>query len=300
MVNYLVTGATGQLGKLIVAGLVDAGVPKSDIYAGARNPAKASQLKELGVQLRNLDYDDPSTLDAAFAGIDRVMLVSSYGFEAAHEHHRVLSAAAAKAGVQFLAYTSLIGAGESDGILARSQAISEGVVRASGVPEIAILRNAWYIENHTDNLAPALQHGTLIGAAQQGRISGASRKDLADGAVAVLRDPKPFVGKNTTLSGTQSYSLEELAAEVSKHAGEEVVYADLPEKELADKYAAFGFPRNLSDALADADVKARDGALESADDTLAKLLGRPAEDWRDYVKKAVDAWKQQEKQTAAA
>ena len=176
-----VTGATGQLGRLVVNGL-KARVPASDIVALARTPAKAENL---GVAVREADYGTPETLDRAFAGIDTLLLISSNEVGRRTTQHRNVIEAAKKAGVKWIVYTSLLHADRSPLSLADEHLATEDALKASGIPA-TILRNGWYTENYTASVPGAAAGGAFIGSAGSGRISSAARADYADAAVAVL------------------------------------------------------------------------------------------------------------------
>ena len=180
----VVTGATGKLGHLVLRALFEK-VPTAELAVAVRNPAKAATLAARGVQVRRADYDQPETLSAAFAAGDNVLLISAneVGKRAA-QHLRVVAAARA-AGVGLLAYASLLRADVSKLALAEEHRITEQAIRASGLPYV-LLRNGWYLENHTDQIAGILQRGTTVGAAAGGRFASAARKDYADAAAEVL------------------------------------------------------------------------------------------------------------------
>lgn len=74
--TLLVTGATGQLGSLVVKHLL-AKVPAEQLAVSVRDPQKAVHLKEAGVDVRKGDFTQPDTLQSAFQGIDRLLIISS-------------------------------------------------------------------------------------------------------------------------------------------------------------------------------------------------------------------------------
>lgn len=267
-----ITGATGQLGQLVISGLLKT-VPASQIAAVVRNPAKAANLAALGVNVREASYDDEEALAAAFQGVEKVLLISSSEVGQRLPQHRNVIKAAQRAGVSLLAYTSLLHASDSPLALASEHVATEELLRASGLRH-TILRNGWYIENYTGNLAAALAHGVILGSAQDGRISAAARADYADAAAAVLTasgTPDPVY----ELAGEQSFSLAELAAEVSRQAGKPVVYKDLPEREYEAALLGVGLPDWLASLLSNSDAGAARGALEDRSGTLSRLIGRP-------------------------
>ncbi|EIR03716.1 quinone oxidoreductase 2, partial [Yersinia pestis PY-98] len=175
-----VTGATGQLGRLVINVLLKK-VPAHDIIAAVRSPDKAKDLMALGVQVRQADYNQPTTLDSAFKGVDKLLLISSSEVGQRVAQHTAVINAAKRAGVKLLAYTSLLHADKSPLGLGEEHRATEGLLRDSGLP-VVLLRNGWYTENYAASIAPALAHGAFIGAAGNGRIASASREDYAEAA----------------------------------------------------------------------------------------------------------------------
>lgn len=266
----VVTGASGQLGRLVVQGLLKK-VPAGEIVAAVRNAAKAEDLAGLGVQVREADYDRPKTLETAFAGADTVLLISSNEVVHPVPQHKAVVDAAKKAGAGLLAYTSILRADTSRLALAAKHKATEEYIRASGVPFV-FLRNGWYLENQMA-LGPALADGVIVGSAGEGRFAAAARADYADAAVAVLSGDG-HANQVYELGGDEPYTLSQLAAEVTRQSGKNVVYHDLPKKEYAAALAGFGLPVALADKLADADAWAAKGELDSSSHTLSELIGQ--------------------------
>jgi NAD(P)H dehydrogenase (quinone) len=279
----VITGANGQLGRLIIAELLK-NTPPAAIVAAVRDPAKAASLAALGVQVRKADYNEPATLDAAFAGADKVLLISSSEIGQRLPQHRNVIDAAKRAGVGLLAYTSVLHADSSPLALAGEHRATEELLRASGL-RYSVLRNGWYYENYTAGLGGALAHGVLLGSAQGGRISGATRADYAAAAVAVLNSaaPEPLY----ELAGDHGFSLPDLAAELSRQAGKEVPYKDLPEAEYRAVLLGAGLPEWLASLLSESDACAARGALEDNSGTLSRLIGRPTTPLSDAVRAAL-------------
>lgn len=278
-----VTAATGQLGRKVVKSLLEK-VPASEIVAVVRDPAKAA---DLGVEVRAGDYNDPAALEKAFAGVDKVLLISGsseFGKRAA-EHANVVNAAK-KAGVGFIAYTSLLHADGWDLPITGDHKATEETVKASGLP-FTILRNGWYWENHTAGLAPSLPYGALTGSAGDGRISWASRQDFADAAVEVLTGDG-HEGKTYELAGDVSYTLSELAAEVARQSGKPFAYRNVGAAEHAKVYEGYGIPASLSALLADTEEKGLGaGHLREDGGDLSRLIGRPTTSLEQAVSEAL-------------
>lgn len=264
-----ITGATGHLGRLVVAKLKEK-VPAAGIVALVRSPDKAG---DLGVAARQADYARPETLDAALAGVETLLLISSSEVGQRAAQHRNVIAAAKKAGVGRIVYTSLLHADTSPLSLAEEHRVTEAELKASGIAH-TILRNGWYAENHTGSLGGAVAAGALIGSAGEGRISAAPRVDFAEAAVAALTGAG-HEGKTYELAGDAAWTLADLAAEVSRQTGKTIRYTDLPVADYAAALRGFGLPEGLAQAIAGWDADAAAGALFDDGRQLSKLIGRP-------------------------
>ncbi len=267
-----VTGATGKLGRHVIEGLLKV-VPAGEIFAAVRDVEKASDFAARGVQVRPADYTQPETLRAAFAGADKVLLISSNDVGNRFPQHQAVIDAAKEAGVKLIGYTGILNADSSTLKLAEEHKATEAAIRASGLPFV-FLRNGWYLENNTEALAPALEHGTIMGASENGRFASAARKDYADAAVAVLTKGG-HENKVYELAGDTSFTMTELAAEVSRQSGKTVTYTNLPEEKWAQTLQSFGLPASFAAILADSDVQASRGQLDSTSRDLSNLIGRP-------------------------
>ncbi|KAF1020805.1 MAG: Quinone oxidoreductase 2 [Paracidovorax wautersii] len=188
MTTIAVTGATGQLGRLVIADLLKKGVPAASLVAVVRNPAKAQDLAAQGVQVRAGDYGQPAALAAALQGVDKLLLISSSEVGQRAAQHRTVIEAARQAGVKLIAYTSVLHADTSPLALAQEHKDTEALLRESGLPHV-LLRNGWYTENYAAGIPAALQHGAVLGAAGTGRIASAARQDYAEAAAVVLTTP---------------------------------------------------------------------------------------------------------------
>lgn len=279
----VITGATGNLGQHVIASLLTS-VPAASIIAAVRNPAKAANLLALGVQVRQADYNDGASLDAAFKGATKILLISSSEVGQRAQQHQNVIDAAKRAGVALLAYTSVLRADTSPLGLAAEHVITEAAIRASGLP-YTFLRNGWYLENHTEHLAPVLEHGVVLGAAQNGRFSSAARLDYAAAAAAVLTADKPQAIYE--LAGDQGFTLAEYAAEVARQSGKAIVYNDLPQADFKAALVSVGVPEGFADLLADSDAGAARGGLEDHGKQLSALIGRPTTRLLDAVKAAL-------------
>ncbi|ATO15201.1 NAD(P)-dependent oxidoreductase [Micromonospora sp. WMMA2032] len=266
--SIVVTGATGQLGRLIVTALLDRGVPAGEIIAVGRDTDRLADLAGHGVVTRRADYDDPDSLRAAFADAQKLMFVSGSEVGRRRPQHANVVTAAREAGVGLVVYTSIAHADTSGLLLAAEHRDTEQLLHDSGLPSV-FLRNSWYLENYTGQLDAYREHA-VTGAAGGGRVSAATRADLAEAAAVVLtRDDHDPVYE----LGGAPFTLTELAAEVSRQTGVPVGYTDLPADRFTEALVAAGLPEGYAAVLADADRGIARGELEVGDD-LAKLLGR--------------------------
>jgi NAD(P)H dehydrogenase (quinone) len=280
----IVTGATGQLGRLVISQLLKR-VPAAQIVAAVRDPAKAADLAAQGVLVRRADYTDPASLDAAFQGATKVLLISSNELGNRVPQHRNVIDAAVRAKVGLLAYTSVLHADRSTLGLAPEHCETEDAVRASGVP-YTLLRNGWYVENYTVSLGGAIAHGALAGGAGEGRIAAAARADYAEAAAVVLSS-SGAVEQVYELAGDTAFTLAELAAEVSRQTGKEIPFHNLPQQEYTELLLNVGLPAPLPELIADSDAQAAKGALFDDSGVLGKLIGRPTISLAAAVKAAL-------------
>jgi NAD(P)H dehydrogenase (quinone) len=279
-----VTGATGQLGRLVIESLLGK-VSAEKVVAAVRDPAKAEALVKRGVQTRRCDYDRADTLRPAFEGVEKLVMISASEIGKRVEQHRAVIAAAKQAGVGLVAYTSILRAGSSPIGLAKEHSATEAALRESGVPFVA-LRNGWYTENYTMGIPAALQYGVLLGCADDGRISSAARQDYADAAVAVVTS-EGHAGRVYELAGDTSFTMSELAEELSRRSGKTVAYNDLSEDEYRAALINAGLPEPVAAMLADADSAIAKGALFDEDRALSRLIGRPTTPWAETIAAAI-------------
>ena len=281
MTTYLVTGASGQLGQLVVDHLSTL-VPAGDIIALVRSEDAAKAYADKGITTRKGDYEDVDSLKAAFDGVDRLLLISSSEVgKRATQHENVLSAAKA-AGVGFIAYTSILNAETGGMALAEEHLVTEAALRDSGIPH-TLLRNGWYSENIAGTAPQAVGMGQHFGAAGDGRFATASRKDFAEAAAIVLAG-EGHEGKTYELGGDTDFNLTEYAALLSEVSGKEVTYVNLEEAAYAKALVGAGLPEGFAGILADSDAKAANGALATQSRDLSTLIGRPTTPMRETLK----------------
>lgn len=285
MTKYLVTGASGQLGQLTVDHLATL-VAKDDIIALVRTPEQAAIFAAKGIETRNGDYEDPASLEAAFAGVDRLLLIASSSFDndVRISHHANAINAAKAAGVGFIAYTSILNAKENTLGLAIVHKAAEIAIEESGLPH-TILRNGWYTENMGMGIAQALQMGQHFGAAGDGKYATASRQDYAEAAAIVLVGGHD--GEVLELAGDEAFTLTDFAQTLTDLSGKPVAYVDMPVQAFNDALVGAGVPEGFISFMVDVDSKLASGVLFDDSKTLSKLIGRPTTPYAETLKPMV-------------
>ncbi|WP_416964948.1 SDR family oxidoreductase [Streptomyces sp. Agncl-13] len=269
--SIVVTGATGHLGRHVVEQLLEK-VPAGQITAVVRTPEKAAGFAERGVKIVVADYNTPETFDTVLAAGDKVLLISGNEFDKGRVgQHKVVIEAAKAAGVALLAYTSA--PGSLTAALADDHRGTEEALLASGVP-YALLRNGWYNENYTEQLAPVLEHNAVVAAAGDGRVSAATRADYAAAAVTVLTG-EGHENQTYELGGDEAWSFAEYAAELSRQTGKEIAYNNVPAETLIGILTGAGLPEPFAAILVGVDASIEKGELVVSTGDLSRLSGRP-------------------------
>lgn len=280
--TIVVTGATGQLGRLVVKHLLER-VPASEVVASVRAPEKAA---DLGVEVRHGDFDLPETLPAAFAGADKLLIISADGDNVTRVRQHTAAVDAAKAaGVKHIIYTSLTAAATSGLTLADTHRPTEEAIKATGIP-YTFLRNNWYFENDLGTVAGALATGKIANPSQGGRFAPAAREDYARAAAAVLATEGH---ENTVyeLGNPVSYSYADWAAEISAASGKEIVYEELTPEQAAEGLAAIGLPGPLVDMILSFHATLARGEMDVPREDLRKLIGQDPVSLKEFVASAV-------------
>jgi NAD(P)H dehydrogenase (quinone) len=286
--SIVVTGATGHLGRLAVEALLARGMPADQIVATGRRIEALADLHDRGVTVRRADYDAPESLRAAFAGADKLLLVSGSEIGQRVPQHRNAITAAKEAGVRLIAYTSVARADSSSLGIAGEHKATEQLLAESGIPHV-VLRNGWYTENYTGQLGTYLANG-IVGSAGEGRISAATRADYAEAAAAVVLEDG-HAGAVYELGGA-AFTMSELAATVSAVTGTDVAYTDVPVERFAAILEGAGLPAPVAGMFADIDRSVAAGDLFVEGSDLEKLIGRAPTPLADAVAAAVAAPKQ--------
>lgn len=276
-----ITGATGQLGRLVVDKLKER-ISKDSLVALVRTPEKAV---DLGVEARAFDYTQVDTLASALSGIDSLLLISSSEVGQRRVQHENVINAAKEAGVKRIVYTSLLRADSSSLTLAPEHVETETILKASGIPH-TILRNGWYTENYVGSLPGSVAAGAIVGSAGEGKISSASREDYAEAAAVVLTNGG-HDGKVYELAGDEAYTLADLAAEVSKQTGKDIPYQNLSEAEYVDVLKSLDVPEGFAQVIAGWDISVSKGDLFENAKVLSGLIGRPTTPMANVVKQTL-------------
>lgn len=276
-----ITGATGQLGNLVIEQLLQLAAAQN-IVALVRNIDKAEHFKAQGIELREFDYDRPETLVPALSGVDKLLLISANEISRRTPQHQAVIDAAKVAGVPYIAYTSLLRADTSPLGLAQEHRETEKLIQDSGIT-YTFLRNNWYSENYLAGVAHTIEIGTLFGAAQDGRISSASRIDYAEAAAKVLTSTG-HENKTYELAGSESFRLSDLATLIGQAANKDIIYQNLSAEEYTQGLTQAGLPAGLVDVIVDADIQSIQGAMYSDRKDLEQLIGHKTTSIQDAIK----------------
>lgn len=271
--KFLVTGATGKLGSKIVEKILET-IPASQLVVSVRNPEKAKHLSERGVEVRHGDFDLPETMGAAFTGIDRLLIISADGDnETRIRQHRDAVAAAERANVKFIAYTSIANASESKMILAPPHQATEAAILKTGIP-YAFLRNNWYLENEIASIQGVLAGAPWVTSAKTGRTGWALQQDYAEAAATVLTG-EGHENKIYELSGTP-LTQEALVSALESVLEKDIAVQQVDDDTYADTMKDAGVPESVIPFLLGIQEGIREGELDVVSSDFESVLGRPA------------------------
>lgn len=276
-----VTGANGQLGKLVLKALAQKKAT-AEIVALVRSPQNAP---DLNVETRKFDYNNSECLSESLLDIEILLLISGNEFGTRVNQHKAVIEAAKEANVKHIVYTSLLHADTSTISLATDHLATENAIKASGLT-YTILRNGWYTENYTASAKGAISAGAFIGCAENGKISAAARNDFAEAAATVLTS-NGHENKSYELAGDKSFTLTDLANEISAQSGKKIPYNNLSESDYANILLSIGLPEGLAKLLAEADTAVTKGDLFDDSKQLSKLIGRSTTSLSDVLKEAL-------------
>lgn len=269
---YAVTGASGHLGRLSLAALLDRAVPAGEIAALVRDPGKVADFAERGVVVREADYSRPETLAGALSGVDTLLLISGSDVGQRLTQHLAVIEAAKAQGVSRIVYTSILHADSSTGGLAPEHLATEEALAASGL-EFTVLRNAWYFENYLGQLGQWTATGEIVSAAGDTPFGAAARSDYAAAAAAAMTSTG-HAGAVYELAGAP-ITMADLAGAITGASGTEVEVHAVSDDELRGILTGAGVPAGYADVLVDIDRTNRVGELSTDSDDLLRLVGRP-------------------------
>ncbi|OJD34476.1 family transcriptional regulator [Diplodia corticola] len=261
--KILITGASGQYGRLAVEGLLARGIPPSSLLLLTRNPGKLSAYAERGLSIRQGSFDDAvETLAAAFAGASTMLLISTSRAGARLPQHRTAIEAAARAGVTHIVYTSIVSAERAapTALVGQEHRATEAMLRevaaaatTGGSMKWTALRDAQYADAMADVAAPAaIEAGALRSNAGDGLVAFVARSDCVAAAVAVLCDPAPHADRAYAITGPELLSWRHAAAlmgEVSGKGPAGVAFEALSDDDMFADFDAMGIPREPVDDL---------------------------------------------------
>ncbi len=276
-----VTGATGQLGTIAIEKLKEK-TSAENIIALVRDIDKA---KSLGVEARIFDYNNPKELVAALTGVDKLLLISGNEIGKRSEQHANVINAAKAAGVKHIVYTSLLKADTSTLVLAGEHLDTEKMIKDSGL-NYTIMRHGWYTENYTVSLPDIISHGVLLGSSGEGRISSATREDYAQADVNVLIE-EGHENKTYELAGDESFTMNDMALEISKQTGKEIPYNNIPVEDYTKVLIEAGLPEGMAQFFAGTHVSTEKGDLFYDGKELSTLLKRPTTSLSQAIKNAL-------------
>ncbi|MFD8495479.1 SDR family oxidoreductase [Amycolatopsis sp. NPDC059657] len=280
--TIVVTGATGQLGRLIVKHLLER-VPSSEVVGSVRTPEQAG---DLGIEVRHGDFDRPETLPAAFAGADKLLIISTAGEDSVRLRQHTAAVDAAKAaGVKHILYTSLTAADTNGISLANTHRPTEEAIKATGIP-FTFLRNNWYFENDLGTVAGALATGSIANSSQGGRFAPAAREDYARAAAVVLTT-EGHENAIYELGGPVSYSYADWAAAIAEASGKEITYQEITPEQATAGLAAAGVPEHMVGLIVDFYATLARGEMDLPREDLRKLIGRDPVSLKEFVASAV-------------
>jgi len=289
--TILITGAAGQLGRIVLDQLLASGeIAPASIIAASRDTAKLADYGARGVTLRKVDFDDPSSLPAAFAGVDKALIISTDALGEPGKRlnqHKAAVEAAAKAGVGRIFYTSLPQPDDSRVTFAGDHLGTENAIKATGIP-YTFFRNGWYLENLFMALPHALKTGQWYSASGQGLIAHVARADIGAAIAASLlsqdKDSKIY-----TFTGPAAHTVEEIAAAAGKATGLPLQVVHVSDEQLAEGLKGAGLPDFLIPTIVSFDTNTRDGKIAMVTGDIEALTGRKPQSLEAFLEQNAKA-----------
>ena len=283
--DLLVTGASGHFARRALHHLLESlHVPAERLIATSRNQESLAELRAQGLTSRAADFDNPRSLIEAFAGAQRLVLVSTSTLDRPGHRltqHKAAVEAAVQANVKHVVYTSMPKPEGSPLLFAPDHAGTEAALAASALPEWTVLRNNWYFENLLMSLPSVLHSGKWFTAAGDGRVAYIARDDLARAAATALAGATKGRTK-LTLTGSKAYTIAEIARLVSQTVGKPIEVVPVSVEELIRGMVAHGLPEPLARIFASIDSHIAVGGLAEVTGDYEALTGvapLPLEQW---------------------
>ena len=280
--TFGITGASGELGRLATAALLERVDPR-DVVLITRDPSKLADAADRGVRVRRCDFGYPSTFGEAFAGIDRLLLISTNVIGARVPQQRAAIEAAARTGVGHVLYTSIVNpVAENPAVVAEDHRQTEEALRASGV-EWTFLRNSIYAELQLPIAAQAIASGRLVHNNGAGAVSYVSREDCAAAAAGALAGAAR-AGRAYDITGPAALTAADVAALAGELSGRTVEPMAVDDDAYAEGLVEHaGLPEPLARAYATFGTSAREGFADTVSDAAEELSGRPPRSLRDVL-----------------
>jgi NAD(P)H dehydrogenase (quinone) len=288
--SILVSGASGHLGREVVENLLRRVAPSS-IVATTRSPERLADVAARGVVVRHADFNDDAALDAAFAGVERALLISTDSLDKPGHRiaqHRRAIQAFARAGVKHLAYTSIVSPVGSLITLSKDHAETERALAESGL-HYTVLRNNMYSDYALDPAKRALASGSVVNAREHGKVGFVTRADCAAIAAAVLVEP-PAGNQTLDVTGPEALDSADFAALLSKLSGKVIGVQSIPVAALVEGMVQHGLPRYLAEVLGSFDAGIAAGELAVVSDSVERFTGKKPESLADFLTRERAAW----------
>ena len=277
----LVTGASGKLGRRVVEILLEGETP---VIAASRDPIRLAYLATRGADTRRIDFEDPHSLEAGFAGVRKALIISTDAIDSPGKRKAQQLAAveaARKAGVEHIVYTSMPKPEPGSPIgFAPDHYETEQAIEASGA-DFTILRNAWYAENLQMSLPQILSSGKWVTSAGAGRVTHVTREDAARAAAAALASSNPEKARYD-ITGPKALTTAEIAAIAGKTLGRPIQVIDVSDDELRDGLNKAGLPPFLVELLVGFDANTRMDRIDIESDAVERLTGRKPQSLESY------------------
>jgi NAD(P)H dehydrogenase (quinone) len=281
--TLLVTGASGHLGRRVIDLLLEANA--GHIIATTRTPAQLADLAARGVEVRQANFDDPAGLAAAFAGADRLLLISTDMLMVPGQRiaqHQAAVAAAVQAGVKHVVYTSLTRTEPGNPIMLAGDHYATEQALAASPLDWTVLRNNVYTQMLLGSLPRAIATGQLVAAGGDGGVAYVTREDCARAAAAALASAQ--TGRTTLeVTGPAVVTYQDLAQIASQISNKPVHYVSVSPEVIVNGMVEAGLPPSLAQTLVSFDIGIAQGTLAIVTAALVELTGTAPQSVYDFL-----------------